>query len=324
MIDQVTDAFAAACPFCKTSFVASSSGRCVTCDAAWQKKGRVVSWHPNVGRGEPQPVKSPSLARRIRLARQNPWLVGQYLAAKVSRFHPLQGTLSPLAALSRRRVEQYYCRTLTDKALASEWVEAFTKGLDLPTAPFMLDHGCGRGRMTALAIQNGYRVFGQEVTTHPWWSRLNFEVAQVVPPNARYLPWADGAFSLMLDVGVIGHFDYSSLAQLAKEAHRVIRTGGYWIILEANSDGYGAAGPRNHYGRLHSLSEVKSLVCQAGFVIVDVEYEGFRSPILPRTVDYVRNILWPSPLNLSDRHSFAARITQPVKRYLWRLRLQRV
>jgi SAM-dependent methyltransferase len=320
------NSFRLKCPSCGHDFALEQlAGSCRYCGTGWSACDRIITW--GHARSETNfaalPKQSRSFLSGLRTALIDPTRLRDYLLAKTAPLHPLRGGLSPLAALSRWRVERYYGRTLKDAALASEWLEAFTSGLNLPPNPRMLDHGGGRGRMTALASQNGFRVFLQEIFRHPWWGSLSFEMAQVVPAGAHYLPWPEEQFDLMIDSLVIHHFGKSDLSALAREARRVIARSGYWVILEANADGYGAHAPRRHYGRLHSLQETIEIVEQAGFTVVDLEYEGFYAPIAPVFFNFLRQVVASWRFDLSDRRTFLPRLIRPEKRARWRLRLRR-
>lgn len=250
---------------------------------------------------------------------------GWHSYGRALRFYldPLAAPYSPLNALSQRRVETYYERTRSDRALAERWGRHYLRGLDLPAGAVLLDYGCGRGRHVALAGQLGLRAVGQDILPHPWWKKLSPSGFQVVSPSSSHLPWQEASFSLVLDVMVIDHLPEDRLAAHAHEVRRVLRPGGYWLLLEANSRGYGARLPRRYYGRLHSLETMQGIAQQAGFRELDHSFEGFYAPIFPRLVNFVRKHCAPWPLDLSDYHSRIARRIPAHRRSLWLLRLQK-
>ena len=236
--------------------------------------------------------------------------------------NPLSSRLLQFRYFSDRRLETYYRRTLNDRALADRWSAHYLGGLPIAPGALVLDHGCGRGRHTALLSQLGFDVCAQDVARHAWWGSLQARF-QTVPPNATKLPWADRVFSLMLDVEVLHYANEAQLEQFAREAFRVLAPGAFWVTLEANDRGYGAFLPKRFMGRLHSLARVRDLATRAGFAEVDVRYEGFYAPFLPRLVDFARKQGWPGPLDVSDFGSWLESKTPDERRALWCLRLQK-
>lgn len=226
--------------------------------------------------------------------------------------------LAPLRAFHRWRLDRYYDRTRDDRTLAERWAAHYLAGLVLPPHARVLDHGCGRGRVTAQLTQLGYHVTGTDTQPHPWWSTVR---AQWVVEQGTRLPFADQHFDLALDVGVIGHFSESALRELASEMRRVLKPGATWMVLEANSDSYGAAGPRRWYGRLHTLATMRAIAATAGFREIDVWYEGVYLPVLPRVVNILRKQLWPGPMTIEDYGTWLERRIPTERRALWCLRL---
>ncbi len=292
-----------ACPWCGAR-VQLDEGSCGGCGKVFKIVERTVSWQGG------HPEKAPLTARRLaRIARY--------------RLDPLASPYSPLVALGARRTRAYYERTLHDSGLARNWGEHYLPADLRPADGPVLDHGCGRGRNVALLRQLGYEVAGQDVASDVFWSRIGGAGFQCVPANAVRLPWADGAFSLVLDFEVIGHFDEPALVRHFEEIRRVLQPGGRWLILEANSLGWAARMPRRHYGRLHSLERVRSLAVALGFVEQRSGYEGFYAPVFPRLLNFLRKQCAPWPMDLSDHDSWLARLTPARRRALWQLLLTR-
>ena len=105
-----------------------------------------------------------------------------------------------------------------------------------------------------------------------------------------------------------------------QEVRRVLKPGGYWIVLEANEESYG----RKHFQQaLLSLPLMRSLAARAGFREIDLSYEGFYAPVFPLLINFLRKQCGPWPMDVSDYDSWLARRSPPRKRGLWRLRLQR-
>jgi SAM-dependent methyltransferase len=235
--------------------------------------------------------------------------------------NPLSNPLLPMRYLSKFRTEQYYQRTLSDQFLAEEWADHYLSGIDLPKDAVVLDHGCGRGRNVGLLNQIGYKVSGQDMIPSPWWERLPDSGFQVVPPNYERLPWKSSSYDLASDIGVIGYLPRENLGSFVKEVKRILKPGGYWLILEANDKGYS----REHFPskNLLPLSLMRSLATQNGFREIDVSYEGFYAPFFPFAINFLRKQCGPWPMNISDYDSWMAEQIPPEKRGLWLLRLRR-
>ena len=292
-----------ACPWCGAA-VSWRQGQSVTRDACahpFSVAGNCLTWRSDAPAGR----------------RRNLWQLA------LRQLDPLSSRLSPARYLAEWRLEGYYRRTLSDAALADAWGRDYLDGLGLSKGARVLDHGCGRGRHSAILSRLGFTVSAQDVQSHPWWRELKDVTFQVVPPAAPRLPWTDRSFHLVLDVGVLHYIPASALPAVAGEVHRILDAGGCWVLLEANEQGYGAFANRRQIGRLHSLPYVRDVMAAAGFEEVDVAYEGYYAPVLPRLVNFVRTVAWPGPLDLSDRHSALAMRTPPERRALWRLRLRK-
>ncbi len=292
-----------ACPWCGAR-VHLDEGSCGGCAKVFKIVERTVSWQDS--HSERAPLTPRRLAR-----------IARY------RLDPLASPYSPLVALAASRTRAYYERTLQDSGLARNWGEHYLPADLRPVDGPVLDHGCGRGRNVALLRQLGYEVAAQDVASDVFWSRIGGAGFQCVPANAGRLPWADGAFSLVLDFEVIGHFDEPALVRHFEEIRRVLQPGGRWLILEANSLGWAARMPRRHYGRLHSLERVRSLAVALGFVEQRSGYEGFYAPVFPRLLNFLRKQCAPWPMDLSDHDSWLARLTPARRRALWQLLLAR-
>lgn len=250
-------------------------------------------------------------------------------AALIRRqLNPLSSRLSPLRAFTAWRLEQYYARTLTDLGLAQRWSAHYLSGLRLPVAAHILDYGCGRGRHVALLSQLGHRVIGLDRQSHPWWHRIH-EVfpdharCQVIWPRWSSVDSVGSGYDLLVNVGVIHGMTPTALEQHAIVAQSVIKSQGYWLLIEANSEGLGAQWPLQHYGRLHALSDVIRIAARHGFTVVDQWYEGVYASYCPQLINFLRQQCWPGPYVQDDFGSWLEAQIAPRDRALWCLRLQR-
>jgi SAM-dependent methyltransferase len=237
--------------------------------------------------------------------------------------NPLSSRLLPFRYFGDARVEGYYRRTLYDARLANRWSHHYLAGLRLAPGALVLDYGCGRGRHAALLSRLGFTVCAQDVATHTWWARLPDVHFQRVPAAAPKLPWGSNAFSLMLNVEVLHYLDDAEVESLVGEAFRVLAPGGSWIAVEANDRSYGAFLPKRFYTRLHSLARIRDVAVRAGFEEIDICFEGFYAPLMPRLVNFIRKQAWPAPYDVSDFGTWLESKTPNEKRALWRLRLRK-
>lgn len=235
--------------------------------------------------------------------------------------NPLSNPLLPLSYWSKFRTEQYYQRTLNDKSLAKKWVEHYLSGLNLPKNALILDHGCGRGRNVGLLNQLGYQFAGQDMTSSSWWGNLMDSGFQIVPPDCEGLPWKNSAFDLINDSLVVSYIPVKIFEVLIKEIRRVLKPGGYWVILAANNKSYGQK--NFQIKNLLPLDSMRSLAKNNGFKEIDVSYEGFYAPYFPLFINFIRKQCGPWNFDLSDYESWLAEQTPPEKRGLWLMRLRR-
>jgi len=236
----------------------------------------------------------------------------------------MSSPFSPVAAVTKHKVQTYYQRTITDKELAENWAKHYLSGLKLSFDDPILEYGCGRGRNIGMLTQLGYKVVGQEVQGDEWWSHFSNSCFQLVPASLPKLPWKNEVFGLILNIMVMGHLDDINLKNHFKQISNILKKGGYWIILEANSTGYSAKNPRKHYGRLHSLEKIKLLAKTNGFKEIDCSFEGFYAPFFPRAFNFFRRQCRFGSFDMYDYGSKIEKITPEKKRGLWLLRLKKV
>lgn len=239
------------------------------------------------------------------------------------QFDPLSSRLSPLRFYSDWCTERYYRRVVADKEYARDWYSHYFGGLAVAKGSRILDHGCGRGRHTSILSSLGYSVSSQDIFVHPWWNELANGSFQSVPVSAISLPWGDGVFAAVVDVGVIHYLSDAELGRLASEVFRVLEPGGYWVLLEGNSESFGVNLMRNQIGQIRTLSASRLFFENAGFAECDLNYEGFYSPVLPLYVNFIRKFLRSGPIDLSEFDSKMASLIPERRRALWRLRLRK-
>jgi ubiquinone/menaquinone biosynthesis C-methylase UbiE len=123
------------------------------------------------------------------------------------------------------------------QALALDWIG----GLGLPAGTQALEVGPGSGFMTTALAQREFIVATAEATPRMLDTvRRRVETAGVGPrvrplaADAHHLPFADGAFRLVVALGVVPWLRSAPLA--VAEMTRVLEPGGYLVLNADNSD----------------------------------------------------------------------------------------
>jgi SAM-dependent methyltransferase len=102
----------------------------------------------------------------------------------------------------------------------------------------VLDAGCGVGRHLWPLLQAGFQVWGTDCDAQVLQIlRARLARAAAAPAAARLvqadlnrLPFASGAFDLVVSVNVINHGDAATFRDYCRELDRVLKTGGHLFI----------------------------------------------------------------------------------------------
>lgn len=92
----------------------------------------------------------------------------------------------------------------------------------------VLELGCGNGKLLKPLADAGVDVVGLDISWHIL-SRLPEGIPRVLA-DAAELPFADQAFSCVLDIHCSGHLLAAGRARAAQEAWRVLRPGGHMVV----------------------------------------------------------------------------------------------
>ena len=98
-----------------------------------------------------------------------------------------------------------------------------------------LDIGCGLGGLL-MALQHHFdRVYGIDINkTYVQWSSKRASHSEVVHGSAIKLPWPDEWFDVICATDMFEHIDYDEQQLVASEIMRVLKPGGYAIIIVPN------------------------------------------------------------------------------------------
>ena len=297
-----------ACPRCGGADVVSGGGandviECLCCNSRAVIRDNVVIW-------ECEPLNtSVSVAKFLSKA-------GRAI------FNPLVSPLLPFRYLMNYKVERYYHRTLRDRELASRWKDHYLEGIETGNDFCVLDFGCGRGRNVGILGQLEFNVVGQDISINQWWGRLKKHGFQCVNGYKR-LPWQDNSFDLILQVGVIHYLDAVQLSDYLDEARRIVKPGGYIVMLEANNNSYGAHSFKKQIGNMYTIENIAGLLEYRGVSTISLSYEAYYAPVFPLFCNFIRKILFSkSPDIMSDYDSSTVERTPPDRRGLWLLKLR--
>ena len=152
-------------------------------------------------------------------------------------------------------------RRLLDAGYGEPLLRALREEIDLPAGAAALDVGCGEGYyLGSLARDPGVEAHGVDLSTAAadLAARRYRQGTWIVANADRFLPWADGAFDLILSID----------ARLSpSEMRRVLRPGGRLLVAVPGADDLGelreaVLGERVLKDR---LERAVSLLAEAGF-----------------------------------------------------------
>ncbi len=115
--------------------------------------------------------------------------------------------------------------------LDQSWRKGTVAALGLPADALVLDLACGTGDLTRLALRDGYRVVGADLSAG--MLAVNGTSAPVVEADGSGLPFAASTF----DGVVCGYAlrNFTDLAAALGECARVLRAGGRLAVLEVDA-----------------------------------------------------------------------------------------
>jgi SAM-dependent methyltransferase len=310
-----------ACPGCGGSIHAAGEcdrGRCGGCSLEWARSHNVWRWGPDTpDDSDLRRLPAEWIAGR-QAAGGRKWLfLGEravWSAAKVVGL--------PVRALLKRRLAAFQARSVVDRALAEEWRRHYLNRLDLPAGSLIFEYSYRKIEKLGFAALLGYRMAVQDIRPHPWWRDFPDASFHVVPPDLRRLPLDTAVMDLAFTDGAIFDIDASGLGHVFGEFLRILKPGGHLVVWAGNSLSRSRArSEMRWHGRIHSLAEVRRATRHAGFVEVDVAFEGYAPPVFGTVFNMLRGALAPWPFKTYDHDSWLARLQRPDRRAYWLLRL---
>jgi demethylmenaquinone methyltransferase / 2-methoxy-6-polyprenyl-1,4-benzoquinol methylase len=115
--------------------------------------------------------------------------------------------------------------------LDQSWRKGTVAALGLPADALVLDLACGTGDLTRLALRDGYRVVGADLSAG--MLAVNGTSAPVVEADGSRLPFAASTFDGLVCGYALRNF--TDLAATLGECARVLRAGGRLAVLEVDA-----------------------------------------------------------------------------------------
>lgn len=218
-------------------------------------------------------------------------------------------------------MEEYYSYLLSKNELSDIWKARYLAEVECSKEAIALDFGCGRGRNISHLQNCGYSVWAQDIYRDTWWNKFSDVKFQVTPPQTTGLPWPDNSVDLVFSMGVLGFFKPEQVATLLQEFKRVLKPGGYVVLVESNRQSYAGRTFERYYGKsAYELSEVEQ-IADKYFKKKDTWYEAYYSRFMPRLTNqtYMSKFQAIGAWMLEDERE---NLIPTKRRGMWVLRLQ--
>jgi demethylmenaquinone methyltransferase/2-methoxy-6-polyprenyl-1,4-benzoquinol methylase len=135
------------------------------------------------------------------------------------RYPWLYDRISELAALSVGGEARLRRLPFTDLAISPSWT--------------VLDLCCGCGQATAYLVQQFDAVTGLDASPRSLdRARHRVPQAEYVQGFAEEMPLANGHFDLVHTSAALHEMDSDRLGQIVEEVYRVLKPGGYWVLVD--------------------------------------------------------------------------------------------
>lgn len=311
-----------ACPACGGDVPVradASGGNCERCRLGWTQGDNVLTWEGADSAGEQRMLPVEWLESRS----AEGWRRGLLWFRKLL-WNLVKGVGFPLRYLVKVKLAEFHRRSVEEKDLAEEWRAHYLSGLSLPPDALFLEYSYRKVEKIGFAGLLGYRIAILDIRRHAWWGRYPHASFQIISLESRRLPFRSMAADLVFTDGLIFDIEAPLLDSFFSECFRVLKPGGYMLIWGGNSLAKSRARSEiRWHGRIHSLEEVRRSVAKAGFVEIDVTFEGYAPFCFPMVVNAIRKVLSPGGYKTYDFHSWLARWQTPERRAYWLLRLSK-
>lgn len=138
-----------------------------------------------------------------------------------------------------------HIQSVTSENAAKYWRQISALPGDVPPGAKILDVGTGIGHFVRYLREKGYDAIGIDRELQPEAVKCERSKLPIVVGDAYRLPFQDGSFDLVTSVALLPSLlveEYSFVtptergcrmaAEISKEIRRVVRHGGYWVLLD--------------------------------------------------------------------------------------------
>ncbi|MCF7809536.1 class I SAM-dependent methyltransferase [bacterium] len=132
----------------------------------------------------------------------------------------------------------------------------------------VLDFGCGEGYGSKLIVNITKTLFALEIDSTAAQTTSSRIGKTVVIADAKSTPFKSEFLDIIISFEVFEHIP--NVEQYIKEAYRILRKGGLFIMSTPNVETYPMAGMNPYHIKEYTVSEVKELTKQAGFKNPDI------------------------------------------------------
>lgn len=130
----------------------------------------------------------------------------------------------------------------------------------------ILDVGCGRGELLVRCAQRGARIIGFDLSDTAlkiskqmvalFLDAHQRKHVEILRTRASRLPFTNSSFDILFMADIVEHLNPTALTDALKEAHRVLKQGGYLIIhTQPNRWAYNIGSPLNRLAKNLFLGE---------------------------------------------------------------------
>jgi ubiquinone/menaquinone biosynthesis C-methylase UbiE len=106
----------------------------------------------------------------------------------------------------------------------------------VPAGGYILDLGCGRGRLSRDLANQGFKVIGVDLSPSAVQKANNTALDAGITGSARFfvgdatqLDFQTDSFDAVVEIGLLQHFDKETRKQVLAEIARVLRNGGHFL-----------------------------------------------------------------------------------------------
>jgi ubiquinone/menaquinone biosynthesis C-methylase UbiE len=133
----------------------------------------------------------------------------------------------PIRIIERGQFRGWGAEKMLDRS-GKIWLQMIDELMDEVPRGHILDVGCGRGGMIKYLQKRG-EIIGLDISLESLQRASKH--GQTVLGNARFLPFYDGQFDVVISRFVLHHIE--NYREALSEIHRCLKTNGYLVLIES-------------------------------------------------------------------------------------------